>query len=64
MEMRHTTMKQVPRLPFNFSDGPVGITKLPSTAQLSVPGKTSPAFPVDVQFSIFDEEQVRNNKSD
>lgn len=64
MQMRHTTMKKAPRLPFNFSNGPVGVARLPSTAQLSVEGITSPVFRLDVQFSHVDEEQVRNNKSD
>ena len=57
-------MKKAPRLPFNFSNGPVGVARLPSTAQLSVEGITSPVFRLDVQFSHVDEEQVRNNKSD
>lgn len=57
IEMRHTTMKRVPRLFFKFSDRPLGIAKLPSTVQLSIGGKTSPVFRIDVQFSNVDEEQ-------
>lgn len=55
-------MKRVPRLFFKFSDSPLGIAKLPSTVQLSIGGKTSPVFRVDVQFSNVDEEQVRIEK--
>lgn len=55
-------MKRVPRLFFKFSDRPLGIAKLPSTVQLSIGGKTSPVFRVDVQFSNVDEEQVRIEK--